>query len=104
MGATNGVAGAYAAAFYGPVIVGGSFTVVGAPRAPRCPIRTAHTVVWYCMESPESWFEDSVSKETLLAVRSPIRESRFEIVVIEFPPHDAAQWLPRPRDHEVAPR
>jgi hypothetical protein len=44
VGATNGVAGAYAAAFYGPVIVGGDFTVVGGPRVPRWRIPTVHIV------------------------------------------------------------
>ena len=33
VGATNGVAGAYAGAFYGPVIVGGDFTVVGGAKS-----------------------------------------------------------------------
>jgi hypothetical protein len=42
VGATNGVAGAWAAAFYGPVIVGGDLLVVGGAKAPRCLTRTAH--------------------------------------------------------------
>jgi hypothetical protein len=33
VGATNGVPGAYAVAFYGPVLVGGDFTVYGAKSA-----------------------------------------------------------------------
>ena len=37
VGATNGVVGAYAAAFYGPVIVGGDFTVVGGAKSAAVP-------------------------------------------------------------------
>ena len=37
VGATNGVAGAYAAAFYGPVFVGGDFTVVGGAKSAAVP-------------------------------------------------------------------
>ena len=37
VGATNGVAGAYAAAFYGPVIIGGNFTVVGGAKSAAVP-------------------------------------------------------------------
>lgn len=58
VGASNGVAGAYAAAFYGSVIVGGDFTVVGGAKsaAVRHPDGSHRRL--YCMESPESWFED----------------------------------------------
>jgi hypothetical protein len=58
VGATNGVAGAYAAAFYGPVIVGGNFTVVGGAKSPAVPHPDGSHRRLYCMESPESWFED----------------------------------------------
>ena len=58
VGATNGVAGAYAAAFYGPVIVGGNFTVVGGAKSAAVPHPDGSHRRLYCMESPESWFED----------------------------------------------
>jgi hypothetical protein len=58
VGATNGVAGAYAAAFYGPVIVGGAFTVVNGPKSAAVPHPDGSHRRFYCMESPESWFED----------------------------------------------
>jgi hypothetical protein len=58
VGATNGVAGAYAAAFYGPVIVGGAFTVVGGPKSAAVPHPDGTHRRLYCVESPESWFED----------------------------------------------
>ena len=58
VGATNGVAGAYAAAFYGPVVVGGAFTVVGGPKSAAVPHPDGSHRLLYCVESPESWFED----------------------------------------------
>lgn len=57
VGATNGVAGAYAGAFYGPLIVSGSLTVLGAKSAAVPHSDGSHRRL-YCMESPESWFED----------------------------------------------
>ena len=57
VGATNGVAGAFAAAFYGPAIVGGDFTVFGAKSAAVPHPDGTHRRL-YCVESPESWFED----------------------------------------------
>lgn len=58
VGATNGIAGAYAAVFYGPVVVSGDFTVVGGAKsaAVRHPDGSHRRL--YCIESPESWFED----------------------------------------------
>jgi hypothetical protein len=58
VGATNGVAGAYAGAFYGSVIVGGSLTVVGGAKSAAVPHPDGSHRRLYCMESPESWFED----------------------------------------------
>jgi hypothetical protein len=58
VGATNGVVGAFAAAFYGPVIVGGDFTVVGGAKSAAVPHPDGSHRRLYCMESPESWFED----------------------------------------------
>ena len=52
VGSTNGVAGAYSGVFYGPfVVVGGSKSA--AVRHPD----GSHRLL-YCVESPESWFED----------------------------------------------
>ena len=58
VGATNGVAGAYAAAFYGPVVISGAFTVVGGPKSAAVPHPDGTHRRLYCVESPESWFED----------------------------------------------
>jgi hypothetical protein len=57
VGATNGVAGAYAGAFYGPVVVSGAFTVFGAKSAAVPHPDESHRRL-YCVENPESWFED----------------------------------------------
>lgn len=56
-GATNGVAGAYAGVFYGPVVVTSSLTVLGAKSA-AVPHPDGSRRLVYCVESPESWFED----------------------------------------------
>ena len=58
VGASNGVVGAYAAAFYGSVIVSGDLTVVGGAKSAAVlhPDGTHRRL--YCVESPESWFED----------------------------------------------
>jgi hypothetical protein len=58
VGATNGVAGAYAATFYGPVVIGGDFTVVGGVKSAAVPHPDGSHRRLYCVESPESWFED----------------------------------------------
>jgi hypothetical protein len=58
VGATNGVPGAYAATFYGTVIVSGDFTVVGGAKSAAVPHPDGSHRRLYCVESPESWFED----------------------------------------------
>jgi hypothetical protein len=58
VGATNGVAGAWAAAFYGPVVVSGDFIVVGGAKSAAVPHPDGSHRQLYCVESPESWFED----------------------------------------------
>jgi hypothetical protein len=57
VGSNNSIAGAYAGLFYGPVIVSGDFTVTGAKSAAVAHPDGTHRRV-YCVESPESWFED----------------------------------------------
>ena len=58
VGATNGVAGAWGGAFYGRVIVGGDFMVVGGAKSAAVPHPDGSHRLLYCVESPESWFED----------------------------------------------
>jgi hypothetical protein len=56
-GSTEGTPGAYAAILYGPVFVGGALTVTGAKSAAVPHPDGSHRRL-YCVESPESWFED----------------------------------------------
>jgi hypothetical protein len=44
--------------FYGPVSVAGPFTVIGASKSAAVPHPDGTLRRLYCMESPESWFED----------------------------------------------
>jgi hypothetical protein len=57
-GSTNGLAGAYSGVFYGPVFVSGNFTVVGGAKSAAVPHPDGSHRRLYCVESPESWFED----------------------------------------------
>ncbi len=62
VGATNGVAGAYAGVFYGPLVV------VGGPKSAAVRNGDGTHRLLYCVESPESWFED-FGKATLVRGR-----------------------------------
>jgi hypothetical protein len=57
VGASNGVVDAFAGVFYGPVAVGGSFTVYG-PKSAAVPHPDGSHRLVYCLECPESWLED----------------------------------------------
>ena len=48
----------YAGAFYGPVIVSGDLTVVGGAKSAAVPHPDGTYRRLYCLESPQSWFED----------------------------------------------
>src|ERR1700730_14622933 len=72
VGATNGISGAYAGAFYGQVAVGGAFTVFGGPKSAAVPHPDGSHRRLYCMESPESWFED-FGESTLACGQAEIR-------------------------------
>ncbi len=52
VGSTNGVAGAYAGIFFGQLVV------VGGAKNAAVPHPDGTHRLLYCMESPESWFED----------------------------------------------
>jgi hypothetical protein len=58
VGATNGVAGTSAGAFFGQVFVSGDFTVAGGAKSAAVPHPDGTHRRLYCLESPESWFED----------------------------------------------
>jgi hypothetical protein len=57
VGATNSVPGAWAGAFYGPVAISGDLIVFGAKSAAVTHPDSSYRQL-YCVESPESWFED----------------------------------------------
>ena len=57
LGFNNGIDGALAGLFIGPVVVGGDFAVTGAKNAALPHPDGTHRLV-YCVESPESWLED----------------------------------------------
>ncbi len=50
--------GAYAGAFYGTVLVQGQLIVQGGPKNAAVPFADGSHRLFYCIESPESWFED----------------------------------------------
>jgi hypothetical protein len=54
----TGPASGFAARFDGPVQVNGAFTVVGGPKSAAVPHPDGSHRRLYCVESPESWFED----------------------------------------------
>jgi hypothetical protein len=48
----------FAGVFFGPVVVRGPFVVFGAPKSAAVPHPDGSHRLLYCVESPESWFED----------------------------------------------
>ncbi|HLH25508.1 MAG TPA: hypothetical protein VK066_23555 [Chloroflexota bacterium] len=54
----TGPANGFAARFDGPVQVNGAFTVLGGPKSAAVPHPDGSYRRLYCVESPESWFED----------------------------------------------
>jgi hypothetical protein len=51
---STGIAGA----FIGPVVVIGTFVAVGGPKSAAVPHPDGSHRLTYCLESPDSWFED----------------------------------------------
>ncbi len=54
----SGPAAGYAARFDGPVLVNGNFTAMGGSKSAAVPHPDGSHRRLYCVESPESWFED----------------------------------------------
>jgi hypothetical protein len=79
VGASNGIAGAYAAAFYGPVVITGDLAVVGAKSAAVPFPDGVHRRV-YCVESPESWFEDFGKAQLVLGGAEVTIDPRFAAI------------------------
>ncbi|HLH24214.1 MAG TPA: hypothetical protein VK066_16960 [Chloroflexota bacterium] len=68
----TGPGSAFAARFDGPVQVNGSFTVLGGPKSAAVPHPDGSHRRLYCMESPESWFED-FGRDQLVNGRARVR-------------------------------
>jgi hypothetical protein len=58
LAATSTNANAYAAYFQGTTVVQGNFAVVGGNKSAAVKDASGQHRLVYCMESPESWFED----------------------------------------------
>jgi hypothetical protein len=54
----TGPAGGFAARFDGPVLVNGNFTAIGGSKSAAVPHPDGSHRRLYCVEAPESWFED----------------------------------------------
>ena len=71
VGATNGVSGTAAGAFFGDVFVRGTLTVTGGAKSAAVPHPDGSHRRLYCLESPESWFED-FGREQLTCGRADV--------------------------------
>jgi hypothetical protein len=71
----TGPGAGFAARFDGPVQVNGSFTVLGGPKSAAVPHPDGSHRRLYCVESPESWFEDFGSDQ-LVTGRARVRLDR----------------------------
>ncbi|HLH21172.1 MAG TPA: hypothetical protein VK066_01515 [Chloroflexota bacterium] len=66
---------AFAARFDGPVQVNGAFTVLGGPKSAAVPHPDGSYRRLYCVESPESWFED-FGRDRLVNGQATVRLDR----------------------------
>ncbi|HLH24058.1 MAG TPA: hypothetical protein VK066_16160 [Chloroflexota bacterium] len=71
----TGPANGFAARFDGPVQVNGAFTVLGGPKSAAVPHPDGSYRRLYCVESPESWFED-FGQEQLANGRASVQLDR----------------------------
>ncbi|GIK85468.1 MAG: hypothetical protein KJ018_15725 [Burkholderiales bacterium] len=72
---------ALAAKFEGPVVVKGDFTVTNGVKSAAVPLADGTLRRLYCMESPESWFED-FGEGRLVRGRAEIRLARDFAAVV----------------------
>ena len=68
----TGPASGFAARFDGPVLVNGNFTAIGGSKSAAVPHPDGTHRRLYCVESPESWFED-FGREQLANGRAQVR-------------------------------
>ncbi|HLH22508.1 MAG TPA: hypothetical protein VK066_08285 [Chloroflexota bacterium] len=77
----TGPGSAFAARFDGPVQVNGAFTVLGGPKSAAVPHPDGSHRRLYCMESPESWFED-FGRDQLVSGQARVRlDADFDALV-----------------------
>jgi hypothetical protein len=77
----SGPAAGYAARFDGPVLVNGSLTVLGSPKSATVPHPDGSHRRLYCVESPESWFED-FGEDQIVNGRGRVRlDPDFDVLV-----------------------
>src|SRR6185369_11368226 len=68
----TGPASGFAARFDGPVLVNGNFTAIGGSKSAAVPHPDGTHRRLYCVESPESWFED-FGRDRLVNGRGRVR-------------------------------
>jgi hypothetical protein len=68
----TGPASGFAARFDGPVLVNGNFTAMGGSKSAAVPHPDGSYRRLYCVESPESWFED-FGRDQLVNGRARVR-------------------------------
>jgi hypothetical protein len=77
----TGPGAGFAARFDGPVQVNGAFTVLGGPKSAAVPHPDGSHRRLYCLESPESWFED-VGNGQVVNGRGNVRLDRDFAVLV----------------------
>ncbi|HYU17923.1 MAG TPA: hypothetical protein VEQ11_04440 [Chloroflexota bacterium] len=75
------VAGGYAGGFAGPVLVVGDFTATGGAKSAAVPHPDGTHRRLYCMESPESWFEDAADGKLVNGRAQVTLDPDFAVVV-----------------------
>ncbi len=75
------VAGGYAGGFAGPVLVVGDFTATGGVKSAAVPHPDGTHRRLYCMESPESWFEDAADDKLVSGRAQVTLDPDFAAVV-----------------------
>jgi len=92
------VQGGYAGGFAGPVLVNGAFTVVNGPKNAAVPHPDGSHRLLYCLESPESWFEDFgeaklVNGRATVALdkdfAAVVQTDRYQVFLTEYDDHNA---------------
>jgi hypothetical protein len=72
----------YAGGFFGPVFIWGNLTVVGGAKSAAVKHSDGSHRLLYCLESPESWFED-FGEAKLVKGKARVKLSRDFLAVIK---------------------